>query len=260
MLIEETLASGMRVWHARPDTEEPRPLMLMLHERYGPVQHSFNVIERIAEAGFVACFMDMFHRYEGDRAPIENSEARVDPTDDESIADLDETIAPMRELAYVDGGRIGVVGFCLSGRTPLVYAAARNGVSAIAVVHGGIYPREYAGSTPGQDTVSNVIPKLPCPVLGMFGELDGSVPMENIQRFRRDLERTRKSYRIRVYTDAPHGWQNSTIPARYRADQAETAWGDMTDFFDDVFAGAWDDGRLRWQIEPDAAVAYDLSA
>ena len=91
MLIEKTLASGMRVWHARPDTEEPRPLMLMLHERYGPVKHSFNVIGRIAEAGFVACFMDMFHRYEGDRAPIEKSEARVDPTDEESIADLDET-------------------------------------------------------------------------------------------------------------------------------------------------------------------------
>ena len=101
MLIEETLASGMRVWHARPGTEEPRPLMLLLHERYGPVQPSFNVIERIAEAGFVACFMDMFHRYEGDRGPIERSESRVDPTDDESIADLDETIAHIRELAFV---------------------------------------------------------------------------------------------------------------------------------------------------------------
>ena len=259
MLIEETLTSGMRVWHARPDTDEPRPLMLMLHERYGPVQHSFNVLERIAEAGFVACCMDLFHRYEGDRAPIENAEARVDPTDAESIDDLDETIAHMRKAAYVDGGRIGVVGFCLSGRTPLVYAAARDGVSAIAVYHGGIYPREYAGSTPGQDTVSNVIPKLRCPVLGMFGERDPSVPMENIQRFRRDLERARKDYRIRVYADAPHGWQNSTVPARYRPALAETAWRETVDFFDEVFAGRWDDGRTHWRFEPDAAVAYDFS-
>ena len=260
MLIEETLTSGMRVWHARPHTDEPRPLMLMLHERYGPVQHSFNVIERIADAGFVACFMDMFHRYEGDRAPIENSEARVDPTDEESIADLDETIEHMRKMEYVDGERIGVVGFCLSGRTPLVYAAARGGVSAIAVYHGGIYPREYAGSTAGQDTVSNVIPKLPCPVLGMFGALDPAVPMENIQRFRRDLERTRKHYRIRVYAGAPHGWQNSTVPARYRPELAEAAWDETVDFFNEVFAGTWDDGRLHWQFEPDAEVAYDFSA
>ncbi|MCI0815668.1 MAG: dienelactone hydrolase family protein [Chloroflexi bacterium] len=260
MLIEETLASGMRVWHARPDTREPRPLMLMLHERYGPVQHSFNVIERIAEAGFVACFMDMFHRYEGDRAPIEKSEARVDPTDEESVADLDETIAHMRTLGYVDGGRIGVVGFCLSGRTPLVYAAARGGVSAIAVFHGGVYPRDYAGSTAGQEPVSNVIPKLPCPVLGMFGELDPLVPLENVQRFRRDLERARKHYRIRVYAGTPHGWQNSTMPDHYRPGPADAAWGETVDFFNEVFAGRWDDGRLRWQFEPDAAVTYDFSA
>ena len=259
-MIEETLPSGMRVWHARPDTDEPRPLLLMLHERYGPVQHSFDVIERIAKAGFVACFMDLFHRYEGDRAPIENAEARVDPTDQESIDDLDETIAHMREMAYVDAERIGIVGFCLSGRTPLVYAAARDGIGAIAVFHGGIYPREYAGSTPGQDTVSNVIPKVPCPVLGMFGELDASVPMENIQRFRRDLERSRKQYRIRVYAGAPHGWQNSTVAAHYRPDLAETAWRETVDFFDEVFAGRWDDGPLHWRFEPDAAVAYDFSA
>ena len=260
MLIEETLASGMRVWHARPDTDEPRPLMVMLHERYGPVQHSFNVIERIAEAGFVACFMDMFHRYEGDRAPIENAEARVDPTDAESIADLDETLAHTRKMAYVEDAKTGIVGFCLSGRTPLIYAAARDGVSAIAIVHGGIYPREYAGSTPGQDTVSNAIPKLPCPVLGLFGERDPSVPLENIGRFRRDLERSRRHYRIRVYADAPHGWQNSTVDARYRPALAETAWDDTIAFFDEVFAGRWDDGRLHWRFEPDDAVAYDFSA
>ena len=84
--------------------------------------------------------------------------------------------------------------------------------------------------------------------------------MENIQRFRRDLERTRKNYRIRVYADAPHGWQNSTVPARYRHDLAETAWADTVDFFNEVFAGKWDDGRLHWRFEPDADVAYDFSA
>ena len=259
MVIEETLPSGMRIWHARPDTNEPRPLLLMLHERYGPVQHSFNVIERIAEAGFVACFMDMFHRYEGDRAPIEDGTARVDPTDAESIDDLDKTIAHMRKLAYVDGETMGIVGFCLSGRTALAYSAVRDSVGAIAIFHGGIYPREYAGSTPGQDTISNLIPNLRCPVLGMFGELDGLVPMENIQRFRRDLERNRKHYRLRVYANAPHGWQNSTIPAGYRPDMAETAWQETVAFFEEVFAGRWDDGRLHWRFEPDAAVAYDFS-
>ncbi len=49
MLTEETLASGMRVWTARPGTTEPRPAVLLLHERYGPVEHSFNQVEKMAK-------------------------------------------------------------------------------------------------------------------------------------------------------------------------------------------------------------------
>ena len=87
-IAETQLTSGMRLWYACPAGDEPRPLVIMLHERYGPVEHSFNVIKRAAEAGYVACFPDLFHRYEGPRGPIERSEARYDPSDDQTITDM----------------------------------------------------------------------------------------------------------------------------------------------------------------------------
>ena len=260
MLVEQTLASGMRVWCARPDTGERRPAVLLLHERYGPVQHSWDIVERLAGDGFVACVPDLFHRYTGDRGPIEAGEDRIDPSDEESLADLDETLAYLRTLDYVEGESIGVAGFCLSGRTPLVFAGARDDVAAIAVFHGGVYPRDYAASLPGQETVANIIPRLSCPVLGMFGERDQLVPLENVLRFRRELEHHRKSYQIRVFADVPHAWLNRTNPAAYRPDEAEEAWATLVTFFNDVFAGRWHSSRALWRFESDSSIDYDFAA
>ena len=261
MLNETQAENGMRIWHSRPDTEEPRPVVLLLHERYGPVEHSFNVLERFAEFGFIAAMPDLFHRYEGDRGPIERSEDRIDTIDTETVTDIDATIAYLKSLPYVDGSQIGVAGFCLSGRTPLVYAVARpDQVSAIPITHGGIYPRDYHGDKQGQDPVGALIAQLPCPILGMFGETDRSVPMENISRFRRELERSGTSYWIRVFADTPHGWMNTTEPDRYREAQSDQAWETLVAFYASVFSGGWNAGNFTWWFEPDTGIAYDFSA
>lgn len=259
MLIEEMMPSGMRVWHTRPDTDEPRGVLMLLHERYGPVQHSFNLIEKAAADGFVGVMQDLFHRYEGDRGPIERAEARVDCTDEESIADIEETLAYLRSLPYVDESRIGIAGFCLSGRIPIVFAAARQDAAAISITHGGIYPRDYGGEKDGQAKVSRLIPKVACPVLGMFGEADPSVPLENISRFRRELERNRMNYWVRVYAGTPHAWMNTTEPHRYREHQSDDAWRVLTEFFEAAFDGEWSGEYHRWRFEPDTDVEYDFA-
>ncbi len=260
MIVEQTLASGMRFWIARPETQGRRPAVLMLHERYGPVQHSFSVIERLVADGHVACFPDMFHRFTGDRGPIEAGQARIDPTDAETLADLDEVFAHLRALDYVDVDHIGIVGFCLSGRTPLVFAAQRTGVAAIAIFHGGAYPRDYAGELAGQESVAKLIPNLSCPVLGMFGELDQLVPLANVARFKDDLERSGKSYRIRVVAGVPHAWLNSTNPKAYHAKETNEAWKAMVDFFSEVFNGKWDTPQPRQHFECDAAIHFDFAS
>jgi len=37
----------------------------------------------------------------------------------------------------------------------------------------------------------------------------------------------------------PHGWLNDTMPGRYRAKEAEEAWGVLLAFLGDVFGGNW---------------------
>ena len=85
MLDELTLSSGMRIWTARPDTNERRPAVVLLHGRRGPIaiDGSWDRVERLAKDGFVACVPDLYHRFTGNRGPIEAQEARIDCTDDE---------------------------------------------------------------------------------------------------------------------------------------------------------------------------------
>ena len=257
-ISENVLGSGMRLWYARPDTNEPRPLMVMLHERYGPVEQSWNVIRRMASYGYVACLADLFHRYEGDRGPIERSEARCDPTDAQTVTDIDESIAFMRSLDFVDGSNVGIVGFCQSGRMPMVYSAAGRDVTALALFHGGIYPREYEPIYEGQESLTTFLPRVGAPILAGFGERDQLVPLENIRRFRGELEVLGKRASIRVFGGIGHGWFNLSRPKDYNEAASDESWDTLAAFMDSAMAGRLGDAS-NVEFNADAAIDFDFS-
>lgn len=235
-IVENISESGMRIWYAKPESELKAPLMVMLHERYGPVEHSFNVIKRMASYGYIACFADLFHRYEGERGPLERSEARYDPTDNQTIVDIDETIDFMKQNSFVDSEKIGIVGFCQSGRTPLVYSAAGRKVSAIAIFHGGVYPRDYEPTFEGQEGIESVLTRLDSPLLACFGENDRLVPMENIKKLRASLNALSKKASLKVFANTPHGWMNETRPDEYQHETSERSWSILNEFFQQRFS------------------------
>ncbi len=256
-IIEKISASGMRIWYTRPESEIKAPLMIMLHERYGPVEHSYNVIKRMASYGYVACFSDLFHRYEGERGPLERSEARYDPTDTQTINDIDETIDFMAQNSFVDNTKIGIVGFCQSGRTPLVYSAAGRKVSAVAIFHGGIYPRDYEPTFEGQEGIENVLTRLDCPLLGCFGENDRLVPLENIKKLRDSLNTLNKQATLKVFANTPHGWMNETRPDEYQHETSERSWAILSDYFQQIFANE-NDGVAEVNFEADSAINFSF--
>lgn len=254
---ENVLPSGMRLWYARPEVKEPRPLMVMLHERYGPVEQSWNVIRRMASYGYVACLSDLFHRYEGDRGPIERSEARCDPTDEQTVTDIDESIAFMRSLDFVDGSNIGIVGFCQSGRTPMVYSAAGRDVAALGLFHGGIYPRDYEPIYEGQEPIGDVIPRVSAPILAGFGEHDQLVPLDNIKRFRNELAAQGKHASIRVFGGVGHGWFNVTRPKDYNGAASDESWDSLAAFVGDAIGGKLGDPIVEFNADPE--IPFDFS-
>lgn len=262
MLTEHTLANGMSCFVAVPDSGTPRPAVVLIHERYGIVEHQRRLAERLARDGYVACLPDLFHRYDGDTEALARGDGRCDMRDDEALEDLDATLAFLRTQSYVLGDSIGIMGVCQSGRQPMLYAAHRNDVASIVVAYGGVGRNDWKPN-PDQgrpETAGELVQQLHVPVLGLFGEQDHVVAVEEVARFRDEMENARKSYRIRLYQGAPHGWLNDTMPGRYRHAQAEATWAELMRFFGETLdTRKWDSSRVTWDYEGAISPDYDFS-
>jgi len=72
------------------------------------------------------------------------------------------------------------------------------------------------------------------------------------------LAKARKSFDIRVYADAPHGFLNDTMPGRYRTVQSQAAWSQILSFLDVTLTKGWDNERVIWHLESDTSIHYDF--
>src|ERR1043166_819950 len=249
---------GVGAVRALPKARGKRPAVILLHERYGIDQHTKDLTTRLAQAGFVGLAPDLFHRFTGDRKAVLRGEQRVDLRDDEALDDLHAAIDYLKGLSYVDGSRVAVIGVCQTGRQPLLIAANRNDIAGVVVLYGAVGGKEWLWNdlrpTPG----SELIARVSCPVLGIFGEADHIISVDDVLKFRGCLEHAQKNYHVRLYRDAPHGWLNDTMPGRYRKEAAKDAWNLMMSFLKKCFARDWDSQRIMWNFESDYSAQYDF--
>src|SRR5256885_14723485 len=72
-----------------PRETAPAGAVVVLHERYGLVQHTLDLATRLAHDGYVALAPDLFSRRKGDVAALRSGEARVVLPDAEVAAVID---------------------------------------------------------------------------------------------------------------------------------------------------------------------------
>lgn len=259
MLTEVRFGTGKQAFLARPESRERRPAIVQLHERYGIVKHTTDLTRKLAEAGYVALAPDMFSRFTGDREALARGDITLDIRDNEALTDLDEAIDYLRSLDYVDRNRIAVMGVCQTGRQSLLAAGHRSDLSAAVVFYGGVGSRDWESREAQPEPVGDLIDRLCCPVLGIFGEGDNIVSLDNVIRFRNHLEKAKKSYHIRIYPEVPHGWLNDTMPGRYRAQAAKDVWQFLLSFLGQTLEDGWDRSRNIWQFECNVSPDYDFT-
>jgi len=250
---------GIEAVRALPRAKGKRPAVIILHERYGIDQHTKDLTVKLAQAGFVGLAPDLFHRFRGDRKAVLRGEQRVDLTDDGALEDLNAAVEYLKKLKNVDAEKIGIIGVCQTGRQPVLLAAKRNDIAGAVVLYGAVGGREWQGNPLRPTPIEELIAQVACPVLGVFGEADHIISIDDVVRFRNCLEKAKKNCHIRIYRDAPHGWLNDTMPGRYRKEAAKDAWSLMMAFLKKSFAGGWDKDRIACVFENDYSVKYDFS-
>jgi carboxymethylenebutenolidase len=249
--------SGMPAFVATPRGGGKAPLVVLMHERYGLVQHARDLAERCARDGFACIAPDFFFKHP-DQEALHRGDAGYVMSDSEAVESIDAAVAYMREEEAADAERKAIVGMCQTGRYPLVYGAYRP-ISAAVAWYGAASKREWAVSEATPIGLDALIGLLQCPTLGLFGEGDHIISLEDIANLRASLERGKKSYTIEVFAGAPHGWLNSTMPGRYRREQAEAAWLMQVKFLREVFSGSYGESLITQRYVASVSHAYDFS-
>lgn len=236
-----------------------KPVVIHLHERYGIVEHTTDLGEKFVNAGYVTIVPDFFSRYTGDRAALARGDDRCELSDDEVLVDLDAVLEHLETVPQADMSRIAMSGVCQTGRQPLLVAAKRKILSAAVVLYGAVYDADWKSHPMRPESIEKLMQEISCPVAAVFGELDNLIHRDNIVRMFSVLAQAKKSFDIRVYADAPHGFLNDTMPGRFRPAQAEAAWNQITSFLAAVFAGKWDKNRAIWRFDADTSLDYDFT-
>jgi len=252
-----TCPDGMPAFTAVPERATKAPAVIVVHERYGLVKHTCDLAERFARDGFVAIAPDLYFRYP-DQEALHRGDVGCDISDPDALAALSLAIDALQKIPQADLSRLAIMGICQTARLPLVVAAKRP-IAAALVWYGAAQPREWQTNAKYPKALDDIIAAADCPVLGMFGETDHLISLDDIRTFRNCLERHGKNYCIHVYRDAPHGWLNDTMPGRYRRAQAEAAWADQQTFLARVLAPDYDRSIRVQRYAADSAPDYDFS-
>jgi carboxymethylenebutenolidase len=237
-----------------PRDAAPAGAVVILHERYGLVQHTLDLAQRLADDGYVALAPDLFSRWNGDHDALRRGEVRVTLPDDEVASVIDRAIDFVKPRA----ARIALMGVCQSGRYPIVVGSRRRDLAACIVFYGGAQQRDWEASELQPQPMGEMLRRLSAPALFVYGERDHTISLDHVRRVRDALEQARRSYRMKVFAGMPHGFLNDTMPGRYRPKEAAQAWQLLLAFLAEVFAGQWQD-RVRWEFEGASAPDYDFT-
>lgn len=230
-----TCAGGMPAFVAMPDVKGTKvPCIVLLHERYGLVQHSKDLAVRFATEGYICIAPDLFFMHP-DQDALHRGDASCEPTDPAVAAQMDSAIDAATSRFPADADRIAVMGVCQTARYPLV-CASRGKIAAALCWYGAAQPREWQMNERFPVGLDDLVAKTDCPVLGMFGEKDHIISVDDVRKLRASLEKHGKTYEIEIFAGAPHGWLNDTMPGRYRREQAEAAWAAQAQFLKRAFA------------------------
>lgn len=220
----------LRGFVARPMAEGVYPALIVIQEWWGLVDHIKEVTMRFARQGYVAIAPDLFHG-ETAKAPDQAMRLSGGVTDAGAMKDLNAAMDHLRARSDVRSDRIGVIGYCFGGRLSLLMGCHNPNLAACCVYYGNPVNREINERQPAHPV--DLVGNLPCPLLGIFGENDPSILLdEHVGRLREALRDAGKTFEIHTYPGAKHAFFNDTAEDRYHPEAARDAWTRTLAFFE----------------------------
>ena len=216
--------------HSGPaDPGTRRPGLVLIHDVWGPSEHSRDLASELASEGFVVLEIDLYRNRP--KVEIEAPGPFIQSlSDSEILADLEAAGVWLARQPGV-GPRCGIVGVCMGGTYALLAACTLNCYAAAAPFYGILsYDAGLIANPEGRDHARKprspieAAPDLRMPLLASFGAEDDFVPASDVEALRGALRGSRFPAEIDVHEGAGHAFLNRTRAAAYRESASSRAW------------------------------------
>ncbi|MDX2216645.1 MAG: dienelactone hydrolase family protein [Oculatellaceae cyanobacterium bins.114] len=194
------------------------PGLIVLQEWWGLVPHIKSVVDRFAQAGYVALAPDLFKGIQT-TSPDEAGRLLMALNIDQTVQDLQVATRFLLGQEAVSSPKLGVIGFCMGGQLALLAATVSGNIGAVVDFY-GIYPN-----------VNPDFSQLTAPVLGIFADNDSFVPPDAVKALEAAIQEAGGAIEVHTYPNADHAFFNDTRPEVYNPTAAADAWDRTLNFF-----------------------------
>lgn len=224
---------GVPLTVARPSGTAPAAGVVVIQEALGVNAPMAQACERLAAQGYLAVAPHLYHRTAPE--PFADFASAKPHMRKLNGSGLQHDIADAREYLDSEGvtdAHVGIVGFCMGGTVSLWQAASGDYAAAVTFYGGGIGAPRWKGVPAGLESGGEIR----CPWLGLYGDKDRSITVDDVERLRGIVTATGYPTNIVRYPNAGHAFANDPESKHYVADAAADSW---------AHALAWFDAHLR---------------
>jgi carboxymethylenebutenolidase len=191
------------------------PAVVMIHEWWGLNENIKNMANLLAKQGFVVLAADL---YKGEVA--NNPERAMElvqiarNSQNNSINNLQSAVKYLSSLPNVDSSKIASLGWCFGGGQSLQLAlnSQEHPLAATILYYGTPLVTDKA-----------LLSKIKWPLLGIFGDKDQAIPVEEINQFGTSLNQSGITNNIHIYKGLGHAFANPSGD-NYAPKETEDAW------------------------------------
>ena len=139
-----------------------------------------------------------------------------------TLVDIDGVFAYLGEVGWKPAS-IAMVGFCMGGRVSFLAAARRKFAASVGMYGLGIvtalplFPKNFP-------SLLSEVPTLKTPWLGLFGDLDIGISVEDVVTLQKELVNAPVPTEIVRYPYAAHAFHTRFRPDHYVETAAKDAW------------------------------------
>jgi carboxymethylenebutenolidase len=206
---------GDRAYLSLPAGKPPFPAVVVIHEWWGLNGHIQHWADRLAADGYAALAADLYGGKVADNR--DDAYAYMQGVD---AAKAKETLKRahtfLKEDERVKASKRGCMGWCFGGAWTLQQAIATPDLNAAVMYYGRLV------TDPAE------LKAIRAPLLGIFGNRDKSIPLEQVNEFEKALAAAGVKHRILRY-DADHAFANPS-GGRYDEKAAAAAWAEASAF------------------------------